>query len=74
MSKNLDAFTEDVLKSVGLEITQVLMSKGMPPELASGVLATTLAIYCRSLGLTELQAINNFTQTLRGVYAQSTNH
>jgi len=71
---NLDAFTEDVMKDISLEITDLLMNKGMPPALATGVLASTLAIYCRSGGLTQHQAISNFTNTVRGIYNQTNTH
>ena len=74
MEKNLEEFTERMLKEISLEITELCMSKGMPPALATGVLATTLAIYCRSGGLSEHQAISNFTTTIRGIYNQATSH
>ena len=71
---NLDAFTEDVMRDISLEITDLLMNKGMPPALATGVLASTLAIYCRSGGLTQHQAISRFTNTIHGIYDQPTSH
>lgn len=74
MEKNLEEFTEQMLKEISLGITELCMSKGMPPVLAIGVLATTLAIYCKTQGLTEHQAISNFTTTIRGVYNQATSH
>ena len=47
---NLDAFTEGVMRDISLEITDLLMSKGMPPALATGLLASTLAVYCKTQG------------------------
>jgi len=74
MGDNLDMFTEEVIKNISLEITELCMSKGMPPALASGVLASTLAIYCKTQGLTQHQAISNFTNTVRGIYNQTNTH
>lgn len=74
MEKNLEEFTERVLKEVSLEISDLCMKRGMPPALATGVLATTLAIYCNAFGLTEQQAISKFTETVRGIYDQSKTH
>ena len=71
---NLDAFTEDVMKDISLEITDLLMSKGMPPALATGLLASTLAVYCKTQGLTQHQAISRFTNTIHGIYNQTNTH
>jgi hypothetical protein len=71
---NLDAFTEDVMRDISLEITDLLMSKGMPPALATGLLASTLAVYCKTQGLTQHQAISRFTNTIHGIYNQPTSH
>jgi hypothetical protein len=72
MDKRLEKFTEDVLKGISIEITDLLMSKGMPPQLASGILANTLAIYCKTTGLTQHQAIDKFATTVRSIYNQNT--
>ena len=71
---NLDAFTEDVMRDISLEITDLLMSKGMPPALATGLLASTLAVYCKTQGLTQHQAISRFTNTIHGIYNQTNTH
>ena len=71
---NLDAFTEDVMKDISLEITDLLMNKGMPPALATGLLASTLAVYCKTQGLTQHQAISRFTNTIHGIYNQANTH
>lgn len=71
---NLDAFTEGVMRDISLEITDLLMSKGMPPALATGLLASTLAVYCKTQGLTQHQAISRFTNTIHGIYNQTNTH
>jgi hypothetical protein len=68
----VDEFTEDVLKGISMEVTELLMSKGMPMELATAILANTLAIYCRSMKMTEHQAIDKFTSTVRSIYRFNT--
>jgi hypothetical protein len=74
MDKNLEVFTEEVIKNISLEITELCMSKGMPPALASGVLASTLAVYCKTQGLTQHQAISRFTNTIHGIYNHAKPH